>query len=178
MQSPSTRCSNVIANCKVKVFKRQVNVMDTRLKCWYSRKGLFTRNIHVKYQSYRTYCSKVISKVKVYNSISKFQNYGMADMPPPPFRFRWRKNGNILKTKNFEQLFFWATLFWIYFTERKNKQSLASRWVLLRWVNNSIRKWVCVFHMMHTTNPKEALSFSWNCDTKIAMFLLVVKLGI
>ena len=32
---------------------------------WYPRKGLITRNTHVKYQSSSTHYSKVISKVKV-----------------------------------------------------------------------------------------------------------------
>ena len=40
-------------------------------------KGLITRNTHVKYQCYRTHCSKVISKVKVFFKIwVKLQGQG------------------------------------------------------------------------------------------------------
>ena len=43
-------------------------------KQWYPQKGLITRNTHVKYQSSSTYCSKVISKVKVSERRTEWQN--------------------------------------------------------------------------------------------------------
>ena len=42
----------------------------------YSRKGLITGNIHVKYQSSTTHCSKVISKVKVFQKWVKLKGQG------------------------------------------------------------------------------------------------------
>ena len=37
-------------------------------KCWYHRKGLVTRNAHMKCRSFSTHCKKVISKVKFLKS--------------------------------------------------------------------------------------------------------------
>ena len=40
------------------------------------RKGLITRNTHVKYQSSSTHCLKVINKVKVFKKWVKLQGQG------------------------------------------------------------------------------------------------------
>ena len=55
------------SNSKVKV---------TGLKIIVPRKGLVTRNIHLKYQSSSFHCSKVINKVKVFKKWVKLQGQG------------------------------------------------------------------------------------------------------
>ena len=47
-----------------------MSILKKKVKCQgqkvlYQQKGLITRNTHVKYQSFSTHCSKVISKVNV-----------------------------------------------------------------------------------------------------------------
>ena len=56
-----------------------VNFILKLVKCQglkYLQKDLITRNIHVKYQSSSTYCSKVISKVKDFKKWVKLQGQG------------------------------------------------------------------------------------------------------
>ena len=69
-------------------------------KQWYPLKGLITRNTHVKYQSSRTHCSKVISKVKVSERRTEWQNYRITEWQndrqdknnmPPDLRSRGHK---------------------------------------------------------------------------------------
>ena len=61
-------------------------------KLWYPRKGLITRNTHVKYQSSSTHCSKVISKVKVSETRTELQNERQdKNNMPPDLRSRGHK---------------------------------------------------------------------------------------
>ena len=69
-ESPSTYYSKVMA--KVKVWNFCVKVGQTprsRSKgqiWWYPKKGLVTRNTHVKYESHSSTKSKVMGKVNVF----------------------------------------------------------------------------------------------------------------
>ena len=58
------------------MFFKKVKVQGQ--KCWYRRKSLANMNIHVKYQrsTGTTHCSKVISKVKVFQNWVKLQGQG------------------------------------------------------------------------------------------------------
>ena len=55
-------------------FFKTVKCQGRKVK--YQHKDLITRNIHVKYQSSSTYCSKVISKVKNFERQVKLQGQG------------------------------------------------------------------------------------------------------
>jgi hypothetical protein len=52
---------------KVKVFKKKVKLHWPKIRgrSWYQMKGLARRNTHVKYESFSTYQSKVMTKVNV-----------------------------------------------------------------------------------------------------------------
>ena len=56
-------------------------------KCWYPWKGPFTGNTHVKYQSSSTHYLKVISKVKVSERRTEWQNdrHEKKQSPPPDY---------------------------------------------------------------------------------------------
>ena len=73
-------------------------------KQWYPQKGLITRNTQVKYQSSSTHCSKVISKVKVSERRTEWQNDRMTDRTkticPPIFDLGGIKT--VIKGKNNE----------------------------------------------------------------------------
>ena len=49
-------------------------VKDTGSKYWHPRKGLVTRNTHVKYESSSTHFSKFISKVYLYINLGGHEN--------------------------------------------------------------------------------------------------------
>ena len=70
----STHCSKVIS--KVKVYKKWVKLQGQGHMV--KKKGLITVNIHVKYQSSSTHCSKskVISNSKVVKKWVKLQGQG------------------------------------------------------------------------------------------------------
>ena len=55
-------------------FFKLVKSQDQKIK--YLQKDLITRDIHVKYQSSSTHCSKVISKVKDLKKWVKLQGQG------------------------------------------------------------------------------------------------------
>ena len=65
-------------------------------KQWYPQKGLFTENIHVKYQSSSTRSSKVISKVKV---SERRQDKNNMPPPPPPATSGAKKKRNSFRKK-------------------------------------------------------------------------------
>ena len=55
------------SNCKVNV---------TRSKLWYDVKGLVTRNTHVKYERFVSHGSFVMTKVKIFEKLVKYQGQG------------------------------------------------------------------------------------------------------
>ena len=49
-----------------KILSQEMLMCNMKALIFKPRKGLITRNIHVKYQSSSTHCSKVISNVKIF----------------------------------------------------------------------------------------------------------------
>ena len=68
MKTLALTVQKLLARLKFSINRSITKVNFTGYKNWLvPTEGLVTSNTHVKYQSSSTHCSKVISKVEVYN---------------------------------------------------------------------------------------------------------------